>query len=149
MTATDSFPATITTLPIFPGLVGVRIRARFNCVREIVKIVKKNVNSNLGRMPQIRKLSIPVIPALWQGVLSDCKFEIQNSKRHKDLDSPCIHAVSGTFGQKNVLQLTKTKFSLISQAHNFSGMLTGVSFSQSWHCDVPIGNSFHPGPEQF
>jgi hypothetical protein len=50
MTITDSIPTTITTLPIFPGLVGVVIRDRFNCVREIVKIVKKNVNSKLGRM---------------------------------------------------------------------------------------------------
>ena len=58
MTITDSIPTTITTLPIFPGLVGVRIRGRFNCVREIVKIVKKNVNSKLGRMPQMRNFEV-------------------------------------------------------------------------------------------
>jgi len=69
--------------PHLPGLVGVRIRDRFNCVREIVKIVKKNVNSKLGRMLEMRNLAFRLFRHVGKGPnrFVNLKFRIPATPR--------------------------------------------------------------------
>jgi hypothetical protein len=61
----------------------VRIRERFNCVREIVKIVKKNVNSKLGRMLEMRNLAFRLFRRLGKGPnrIVNLKFRIPDAAR--------------------------------------------------------------------